>query len=94
MFVPIGKRYLVKVLQDDEIVKGVIITNQRKDHLRGQIIKAGTDPQIELKENDIIIFGSYAGHDIEIDGEKLVIVPQDQVMCVMRQEVKCLTKKL
>jgi chaperonin GroES len=35
-----------------------------------------------LKEGDVVLYGKYAGTEIDIDGEKLLIMRQSDVLAV------------
>ena len=37
-----------------------------------------------VKENDIVMFGKYAGTEIELDGEKLLIMRQSDILAIVK----------
>lgn len=89
-FQPLGDRVLVKrAEEDDKTAGGIIIPDTAKEKpKRGKVIAAGpgvvTDDgkrqPLELKEGDEILFGSYAGTDVKIDGEELIIMRESDVL--------------
>ena len=41
------------------------------------------DEQMVLKQGDTVLYGKYAGTELEIDGEKLLIMRQSDVLAVI-----------
>lgn len=88
---PLGNRVIVKVEEAAKETKGGIIlpdTAQEKPK-RGTVVAAGPgkheglgsgDPVMHVKAGDVVLFAKYAGSEVEIDGEKLLIVDQDEIL--------------
>ncbi|MDE6636696.1 MAG: co-chaperone GroES, partial [Muribaculaceae bacterium] len=54
--------------------------------LRGKVIAAGNgtkDEEMILKEGDEVLYGKYAGTEIEFEGEKYLIMRQSDVLAVI-----------
>ena len=49
----------------------------------GQLLPDGTRQGLQVHEGDRILFVSYAGTDIEVDGESLLIMPESQILAVI-----------
>ena len=68
---------------------GNIIPDSAKEKpLRGTVLAVGNgtkDEEMIVKENDIVMFGKYAGTEIEIDGEKLLIMRQSDILAVVNE---------
>lgn len=70
---PLGNRILVKQLSSEEVTKSGIIlpdTADKEKKAQGKIIAVGTGKDIEklgLKVGDTVVFGKYAGEEVEID---------------------------
>jgi len=84
---PLADRVLVKPAPAEEKVGGIIIPDTAKEKpLRGQIMAAGNgtkDEQMVVKEGDTVLYGKYAGTEIELDGEKFLIMRQSDVLAVI-----------
>ena len=84
---PLADRVLVLPAPAEEKVGGIIIpdTAKEKPH-RGRIIAVGQgtkDETMVLKENDIVLYGKYAGTELEYEGEKYLIMRQSDVLAVL-----------
>jgi len=84
---PLADRVLVKPAPAEEKVGGIIIPDTAKEKpLRGQIIAAGNgtkDEQMVVKEGDTVLYGKYAGTEVELDGEKFLIMRQSDVLGII-----------
>lgn len=87
---PLGDRVLVKRLEPQQKTKGGIVlpdTAQEKPK-EGEVIAVGPGKVNEkgdrtplgLKVGDKIIFTSYAGTEIKLDGEELLIMREDDIL--------------
>ena len=90
---PLGDRLIVKRLEQNTISAGGIIipgTAQEKP-LEGVVRAAGPGKSADdgallalaVKEGDKILFGKYAGTEIKIQGEDLLILREDDVLAVV-----------
>lgn len=94
---PLYDRIYVRRDASDDVSKGgIIIPDAAKEVInQGTIISAGpgrlmTDGAIlplSVKVGDKIMFGRYAGTDITVDGEKLVLVREDEIASVIEETV-------
>ncbi|MBQ7448558.1 MAG: co-chaperone GroES [Paludibacteraceae bacterium] len=85
---PLADRVLVKpVAAEEKTVGGIIIPDTAKEKpLRGEVLAVGNgtkDEQMVLKQGDQVLYGKYAGTEIEIDGEKLIIMRQNDVLATI-----------
>lgn len=84
---PLADRVLVVPAPAEEKIGGIIIPDTAKEKpLRG-IVKAvgkGTkDEEMILKEGDEVLYGKYAGTELELDGTKYLIMRQSDVLAVI-----------
>lgn len=49
----------------------------------GKLLENGTRQAIEVKEGDMVLFKSYAAHEIELDKVKYLVVPAEEVMAII-----------
>ncbi len=85
---PLADRVLVLPAPAEEKVGGIIIPDTAKEKpLRGKIIAVGNgtkDEQMVLKEGDEVLYGKYAGTELEYEGEKYLMMRQSDVLAVMK----------
>ncbi len=49
----------------------------------GKMLKDGTRADFQVKKNDRVIFSSYAGTEIKIDGDDFLIMSEDDVLAIV-----------
>ena len=66
---------------------GIIIPDNAKEKpLKGEVLATGKgtkDEEMVLKAGDTVLYGKYAGTEVELDGEKLLIMRQSDVLAVI-----------
>ena len=85
---PLADRVLIlPAAAETKTVGGIIIPDSAKEKpLRGTVIAVGNgtkDEPMILKEKDTVLFGKYAGTELEIDNEKYLIMRQSDVLAVI-----------
>ena len=84
---PLADRVLVLPTAAEEKVGGIIIPDTAKEKpLRGKVIAAGNgtkDEEMVLKEGDEVLYGKYAGTELELDGTKYLIMRQSDVLAII-----------
>ena len=91
--VPLNDKILVKRIEaEDKTTGGILLPDSAKEKPRqGTILSLGEGKRLEngsrapfqVKVNDRILFGSYAGNEITIDGEEYLIMTEDDVLAVV-----------
>ncbi|MCI7403846.1 MULTISPECIES: co-chaperone GroES [unclassified Pyramidobacter] len=90
---PLADRIVVKVVSGEEKTKSGLYlpdTAQEKPQ-EGEVIAVGTGRildngqklPLEVKVGDRIVFSKYSGTEIKLDGEKLVIFSERDVLAVI-----------
>jgi chaperonin GroES len=84
---------LVKRLEEKEQVQGsIIIPDTAKEKPQeakvlaigpGRITDDGKLQPLDIKVGDTVVFGKYAGTEVKIDGEDLLIIREDDVLGVL-----------
>jgi len=79
---------LVLPSEPEEVTKGGIIipSTAKEKPNKGKVISVGpgkTDEPMELKENDIVLYGKYSGTEVTIDEIDYVILRQTDVYCIL-----------
>ena len=72
---------------EEKTVGGIIIPDTAKEKpLKGEVKAVGNgtkDEEMILKEGDQVLYGKYAGTEIELDGTKYLIMRQSDVLAVL-----------
>ena len=84
---PLADRVLVVPAPAEEKVGGIIIPDTAKEKpQRGKVVAVGQgtkDEAMVLKENEVVLYGKYAGTELEYEGEKYLIMRQSDVLAVV-----------
>ena len=85
---PLADRVLINPAKAEEkTVAGIIIPDTAKEKpLRGTVKAVGhgtKDEEMVLKEGDVVLYGKYAGTELEIEGEKYLIMRQSDVLAIV-----------
>ncbi|MCC6781423.1 MAG: co-chaperone GroES [Planctomycetes bacterium] len=91
--VPIGDRVVIKRVAAEETTKGgIILPDSAKEKPRegvvlalgtGRLLKNGDRAPFSVKVNDRVLFSSYAGTEVKVDGEEYVILSEDEVLGIV-----------
>ncbi len=86
---PLADRVLVLPAPAEEKVGGIIIPDTAKEKpQRGKVVAVGQgtkDEAMVLKEGDIVLYGKYAGTEIENGGEKYLMMRQSDVLAIAEE---------
>ena len=87
---PLGDRIVVKRLEAKEKTEGgVFLPDTAKEKPQegkvvavgqGKLLDSGERAKPQLKKGDRIIFSSYAGTEVTVDGEELLIMSEEDVL--------------
>ena len=85
---PLADRVLVKpAAAETQTASGIIIPDSAKEKpLRGEVLAVGKgtkDEEMVLKAGDQVLYGKYAGTELELDGEKYLIMRQSDVLAIV-----------
>ncbi|NDW10534.1 co-chaperone GroES [Dysgonomonas sp. 520] len=85
---PLADRVLVKpAAAEEKTVGGIIIPDTAKEKpLKGEIVAVGNgtkDEEMVLKVGDKVLYGKYAGTEIDLDGEVYLIMRQSDVLAII-----------
>jgi chaperonin GroES len=92
-FTPLHDRIAVRRVEEAETTRGgIIIPDSAKDKPQeGEVLSVGRGKSndegkvfpLAVKEGDRVLFGKYAGTEIKIDGEDLVIMREEEVLGIL-----------
>ncbi|MEA3238640.1 MAG: co-chaperone GroES [Candidatus Bipolaricaulota bacterium] len=84
---PLGKRILAKKVEQEERKSsgGIVLPESAKSEkvVRAKVLELGTDEKFTVKKGDEIVVSSFAGTEIEMDDEKLLLVKESDVLAVI-----------
>ena len=84
---PLADRVLILPAPAEEKVGGIIIPDTAKEKpLRDKVVAAGNgtkDEEMILKEGDTVLYGKYAGTELEYEGTKYLMMRQSDVLAVI-----------
>jgi chaperonin GroES len=99
---PLYDRIVVRRIEEAETTRGgIIIPDTAKDKPQeGEVIAVGKGKQndkgqvtpLQVKEGDRILFGKYAGTEIKIEGEELVIMREEEVLGTLSGAAKSMKR--
>jgi chaperonin GroES len=85
---PLADRLLVKpAAAEEKTLGGIIIPDSAMEKpLKGEVIAVGNgtkDEEMILKSGDQVLYGKYAGTEIELDGTQYLIMRQSDVLAII-----------
>lgn len=85
---PLADRVLVQPMMAEQKIGGIIIpdTASKEKPIQGTIVAVGNgtkDEEMILKAGDNVLYGKYAGTEVELEGEKYLIMRQSDVLAVL-----------
>jgi len=91
-FRPLHDRVLIKRVEEEVTSGGIVIPDNAKEKpSRGEILAIGTGKvlnngevrPLDVKVGDKVLFGKYAGTDVKVDNEDLVVMREEDIMGVI-----------
>jgi chaperonin GroES len=80
---PLADRVLVLPAAPEQTVSGIIIPDSAQEKpLKGVVVAVGdgtADEKMTLMVDDQVLYGKYAGTELEIDGVKYLIMKQSDI---------------
>ena len=91
---PLYDRVVVRTKKDEERISTIIIPEEQKEKERpregvvvfignGKVDVNGNQRAMVVKPGDTVLFGQYAGTDVEIDGEKVLMMREEEILAVL-----------
>ena len=91
--VPLGEKVVVKRLEAEEITAGgIVLPDTAREKPRqgrvlsvgdGRLLADGSRAAHQVAEGDRVLFASFAGTEVVIDGEELVIMDEGEILAVV-----------
>jgi chaperonin GroES len=90
---PLADRVLVRPAEREEVTKGGIVlpdTAKEKPQMgkvlavgSGRLLENGERQALEVKEGDTILFSKYAGTEIKVEGETLLLISDRDILAIV-----------
>jgi chaperonin GroES len=90
---PLNDRLVVKRIEEEEKTSGgIIIPDTAKEKpIQGEVLSVGSGKLMEdgsrrpldVKAGDRVLFSKYAGTDIKVEGEELLIMREDDILAII-----------
>ena len=87
---PLSDRVLIKPAEAEvKTAGGIIIPDSAKEKpLKGTVIATGNgtkDEEMLVKAGDTVLYGKYAGTELEADGEKYLMMRQSDILAIIEK---------
>lgn len=92
--VPLDDKVVLKKIQAEETTKsGIVLTGQDKEKpAQGEVVAAGPGGvtndgkpiAMQVKAGDKVVYSKYSGTEVELDGEKFLIVKQSDILAIIK----------
>jgi chaperonin GroES len=90
---PLGNRVVIEPVEQEEITAGGIVLPEtaKEKPQKGKVLSAGPGERdengkyipMDVKENDTVLFAKYAGTEIKVDGKKLLILRESDLLAIV-----------
>ena len=91
--VPIGANVVIKrLVAEEKTPGGIVLPDAAREKPRqgrvlslgdGRLLADGTRVQHQVHEGDRVLFNSYAGAEVKVNGEELLIMSEDEILAVV-----------
>ena len=91
--VPLGEKVIIKRLEAEETTAGgIVLPDSAKERPHqgrvlsigdGRLMKDGSRISPQIGEGDRVLFSNYAGDEVVVDGEELLIISEGEILAVV-----------
>ncbi len=91
---PLGDRILIKRLEaEGKTAGGIVLPDTAKEKPKqgkvvtlgeGRETKSGETVPFQVKKGNIVLFGSFAGTEVTIDGEEYLLISEDEILAIIK----------
>ena len=87
---PLADRVLVvPAPAEEKTIGGIIIPDTAKEKpLKGEVVAVGNgtkDEEMVVKVGDTVLYGKYAGTELELEGNKYLIMRQNDILAIITE---------
>jgi len=91
---PLGEKVLIKRLEAEEkTAGGILLPDSAKEKPKqGKVVALGEGRQLEsgekapfqIKKGDTVLFGSYSGTEVTVDGEEYLLMSESEILAIVK----------
>jgi len=91
---PLGDKVLIKRLEAEEkTAGGILLPDSAKEKPKkgtviavgeGRRLESGEKAPFQVKKGDTVLFGSYAGTEVTVDGEEYLLMSETEVLSIVK----------
>jgi chaperonin GroES len=95
-FKPLGSRVVVEPIEQDEVTAGGIVLPEtaKEKPQKGKVLSIGPGDRnekgeripMDVEKNDTVLFAKYAGTEIKVDGKKLLILRESDLLAIVDEK--------
>lgn len=92
MLKPLGDRVVLKAEDEEQTVGGIVLASNAKNKPTtgkvvavgpGKVLDNGQVRELSVKEGDKVLFDKYAGSEVEYNGEKFLVVHENDLVAIV-----------
>lgn len=90
---PLGEKVLIRRLEAEETTRGgIVLPDSAKEKPQkgkilavgdGKLLDDGSRAKFQVKVGDTVLFSSYGGTEIKVDGEELMLMDESEVLAIL-----------
>ncbi|QEL14509.1 co-chaperone GroES [Limnoglobus roseus] len=90
---PLNEKIVVERMQaEDKTAGGIILPDNAKEKPKqgkilslgeGKVLENGKRAPFQVKVGDKVLFTSYAGNEVTVDGKELLVMSEDDILAVV-----------
>lgn len=90
---PLGDKVLIKRLEaEDRTAGGIVLPDTAKEKPKrgtvmsvgeGRLLDTGDRQALQVKKGDQVLFTSYAGTEVKVEGEEMIIMDENDILAVL-----------
>jgi chaperonin GroES len=90
---PLGEKVLVKRLEaEGRTAGGIVLPDSAKEKPKrgtvlgvgdGRLLDSGKRQPLQVREGDQVLFSSYSGTEVKVDGEEMIIMDESDILAVL-----------
>ena len=90
---PLGEKVLIKRLEAEETTRGgIVLPDSAKEKPRrgtilavgdGKVLDDGSRAEFQVKKGDVVLFSSYGGTEIKVDGEEYMLMDESDILAIL-----------
>lgn len=93
---PLGNRVVVEPREEEDVLaSGLVLPETAKEKpQKGVVLSVGPGDRddegkriaMDVKEKDVVLFAKYSGTEIKVDGKKLLILRESDLLAIVEEK--------